>query len=88
MSVYTVVKKFLGLGFALALAGCGEQDAVSAIEAHGFTNVRLTGVVWWGCGERDTILYNTKFDATGVNGKPVHGFACGGILKGWTVRID
>lgn len=82
------MKKFAVLGIALLLSGCGEQEAVRAIEAYGFTNIRLTGVVLWGCGEHDSIFYNTKFDATAVNGKPIHGVACGGILKSWTVRVD
>jgi hypothetical protein len=82
------MKKLFGLGLALLLAGCGEQGAVSAIEANGFTNVKLTGFVWWGCGQDDSFLYNTNFEANGVNGKHIHGFACGGMFKGWTVRID
>jgi hypothetical protein len=73
---------------ALPLAGCGEESAKSAIEASGFTNVRLTGMVWWGCGKDDSVLFNTKFDATGINGRSVHGTACGAMLKGWTVRLD
>jgi hypothetical protein len=82
------MKRIAAMCLMLLLAGCGEQSAISAIEAHGFTNVRLTGMAWWGCGEHDDMLYNTKFSATGVNGKPVNGIACGGVMKGWTVRID
>jgi len=81
-------KSIAALALALLLAGCGEQSAISAIEAHGFTAVKLTGMVLWGCGKDDSALFNTKFSAIGVNGKPVEGVACGGALKGWTVRID
>lgn len=82
------MKRAFALATMLLLSGCGEQEAVSAIEAHGFKDVRLTGVALFGCGEHDSIFYNTKFSATGLNGKPVNGLACGGILKGWTIRID
>lgn len=82
------MKKIFALSIALLLAGCGEQDAKRAIEANGFTNVALTGFVWWGCGEHDSMFYNTKFSAIAVNGKPITGVACGGWLKSWTVRID
>ena len=83
------MKRLAALGIALMLVGCNEQGAVSAIEAYGFKDVRLTGFAWWGCdSERDNPLYNTRFSATSPNGKPVNGVACGGVLKGWTVRID
>ena len=83
------MKKILGISFALLLAGCGEDSATRAIEASGFKNVRLTGFVWWGCDNKtDSPFFNTKFAAEGLNGKPVNGVACGGFLKGWTVRID
>lgn len=84
------MKKVLLIGAclsALALAGCGEDDARRVIEAHGFRNPKLTGTPWFGCGESDSVLYNQSFTAIGPGDKPVSGVACGGALKGWTVRL-
>lgn len=81
-------RSLIGISLALTLGGCGEQEATHAIESYGFTSVRLTGIPIFGCGEHDSVFYNTKFEAVGVNGKPIHGVACGGILKSWTVRVD
>jgi hypothetical protein len=80
-------KLALVLLLALPLAACGEESAVNAIEANGFTNVRLGGTPWYGCSDSDSAFYNTLFTATAPNGKTVTGVACGGALKGWTVRI-
>lgn len=83
------MKKIIALCSLLFLTGCGEQSAVSAIEAHGFKNVKMSsGIVWWSCGHDDSVFYNSYFTATGMNGKPVNGTVCGSMFKGWTVRID
>lgn len=82
------MKKLAGLIVALFLAGCGEDSAKRAIEAHGFSNVVLNGPVWWGCSDSDDFFWNSKFAAESVNGRPVSGVVCGGAMKGWTVRID
>lgn len=82
------MKKILfALALALPLAACGEDDAKRTIEAHGFTDVRLGSMPFFGCAESDNAFYNKTFTATGVNGKPVEGLVCGGPLKGWTVRL-
>lgn len=82
------MKKLLCIvALALPLAACGEDDARRAIEAHGFTNVTLGSSPWFGCAESDSAFYNKTFTATGVNGKPVAGIACGGAFKGWTIRL-
>lgn len=77
------------LALALLLAGCGEQDAQQAIEASGFAEVALSnGVVWWGCDSKsDNVFMNHGFTAKAVNGHQVEGVACGGVFKGYTVRI-
>ncbi len=70
---------------ALLLAGCYSDEAKLAVEANGFSNVVHTGHAWWGCGDNDS--YRNAFTAIGPNGKRVEVVACGGFLKGWTVRI-
>jgi len=75
---------FVGLSFLLA--GCGENTAVRSIEALGFTNVQLTGSAWVGCSDSDDLFWSHKFSALGANGKPITGVACGGLLKGYTIR--
>lgn len=81
------MRKLFVLALPLVLAGCGESDAVKAIESMGYSNVRLTGMPWWGCSDSDDPLYSTKFNATAQNGKAVDGIACGGMMKGYTIRI-
>jgi hypothetical protein len=85
------MRKFL-IGAAAAacllLAGCDEDGAKHAIEAWGFSDVQLTGMPWYGCAQDDDDFYNTKFTAKSANGRAVSGVACGGIFKGWTVRIN
>ena len=80
------MKRLVLLG-CLMLAGCGESDVVKAIEASGYTNVRLTGTAFWGCSESDDIFWSHKFEASAVTGKTVDGIACGAMLKGYTIRI-
>jgi hypothetical protein len=82
------MKKLALICLTLLLAGCGEDSAKRAIEAHGFADVTLTGSVLWGCSESDDFFWNSKFAAKAVNGRRVTGVVCGGALKGWTVRID
>ncbi len=82
------MKKLALIGLTLLLAGCGEDSAKRAIEAHGFADVALTGSVWWGCSDSDDFFWNSKFVAKAVNGRSVSGVVCGGPMKGWTVRID
>lgn len=82
------MKKVALIALTLFLAGCGEDSAKRAVEAYGFSDVALTGPVWWGCSDSDDFMWNSKFAAKTTNGKPVNGVVCGGALKGWTVRID
>lgn len=80
---------FLALALSSMVAACGEDSVKQAIEANGFTEVQIVpGVVFWGCDQKDNVMYNTSFKALAQNGKHVEGVACGGILKGWTVRIE
>jgi hypothetical protein len=88
------VKQFFktaALGLAVitgagALQGCTDEDgAIKAAESEGFTNIRIDGYKFFGCGDDDR--FHTEFHATNAKGKEVHGVVCGGILKGSTVRI-
>lgn len=82
------MKKILfALPVVALLASCGVNPhaAKSAIEAYGMTNVEIGGYAFFGCGKDD---FSSSFKATGVNGKPVSGVVCSGLLKGVTVRFD
>lgn len=78
----------LVLTASLFLAGCGEENAVRAINAFGFTDVKLTGTPIFGCGEHDSIIFNHTFEALNIKGERVRGVACGNALKSFTIRID
>lgn len=70
----------------MALSACGvnPQKATSALEAQGYTDVKIGGYSFWGCGDKDD--FRSSFTATGVNGKPVEGVVCASWLKGITIR--
>lgn len=62
------------------------HEARAAIEAFGFTNVKITGPALYGCG-RDYSLAD-EFTGVGPRGHKVEGVVCGGIIvKGWSVKI-
>ena len=84
----THLRLSLVFGAALVLASCGvdPRTATRALEANGLTNVRIEGYSWLGCGKEDTFASN--FSAVGVNGQPVTGSVCQGLLKGTTIRFD
>lgn len=76
---------------ALLLAGCmssadQDREAKAAVEALGFTDVRMTGFRFTGCGDKDD--RKRGFEATGVNGRRLKGVVCGAWTKGWTVRVE
>lgn len=69
----------------LTLGACTDPDgAVKALEAAGYTSIRVTGYSWFACGRDDG--WATGFSATGANRQPVTGVVCGGLLKGNTIR--
>lgn len=73
---------------AMALGSGCEVDAVTAervLEAQGFSDVHLTGWVWFGCGEGDD--YTSGFRAKNARGQPVEGYVCCGVMKACTVRF-
>lgn len=66
--------------------GCVDDGrGLQALEANGFTEVRMKGYAWVGCGNGDS--YRTRFAATNSAGKRVYGVVCCGLYKGCTVRF-
>ena len=82
------MKKIIAIAALTLLAGCGvnAKSATVALEAQGMTNVKIGSWVFFGCGDSDA--FRSSFTATGVNGKPVSGIVCSGMLKGVTIRYD
>jgi hypothetical protein len=78
----------IALALTVLLAGClpmGEVAATRALEGMGLTDIKLTGIAYFGCGD-DT--FRQGFVATNQKGEQVSGVVCGGWLKGNTVRFD
>lgn len=70
----------------LALAGCTDDAATrDATSASGFTQVRVEGYSFFGCGKDDA--FHTAFTARGVDGRCISGVVCSGWLKGATLRV-
>ncbi|OWZ90443.1 hypothetical protein B9J07_28060 [Sinorhizobium sp. LM21] len=85
MKTLTVIA---ALAATTLLAGCGvnPNDAKRALEAQGITGIQLGGYSVFGCAKGDH--FSSKFTGVGVNGKPVSGVVCSGLLKGTTIRYD
>lgn len=71
----------------LLLAACEPPEASSlrALKAFGFTDVRLQGYAWAGCGKDDSM--RTKFTAANPQGEVVNGVVCCSHTKACTVRF-
>jgi len=59
--------------------------AIAALEGAGYTEVKLSGQRWWGCGSAEYMNYG--FIAKGPTGKTVMGVACSGMSKYTTIRL-
>ena len=60
--------------------------SIAVIQAAGFTQIKTTGWVAFGCGKED--WYRTGFVAKNVHDKPVEGTVCCGLIaKQCTVRF-
>lgn len=72
----------------LAAGACATpaDRSVRALEAVGMTDIQLTGVSPFGCGENE--FWARKFSARNVKGQTVTGVVCGSWMKGATVRFD
>lgn len=86
--VIAVIMAILGL-FVLGAVGNnhgGGSDAIRAVEAYGFREVKITtSFDFWCCGSDDINKYG--FSAVNMNNQPVSGCVCGGLTKGYTVRL-
>ena len=81
------MKKFIIILFIGLLATCtAPNETERVLEANGYTNIRIEGYSFFGCGEEDD--FSTKFSATSPFGQPVTGVVCSGFLKGSTIRFD
>jgi len=70
-----------------ALAGCTDEPAArKALNASGFTDIKITGYSFFGCDKHDT--FSTGFEARGPSGQFVTGVVCSGWMKGATIRFD
>lgn len=84
-----VTQKILSLSIIVALAATiactDENGARRALNAQGFTDIKVTGYSYFGCGKDDQ--YHTGFTARNSMGTPVEGVVCCGITKNCTVRF-
>jgi len=74
-------------GVLLSATACtSETDARKALTGAGFSEITMTGYNIWSCSESD--FFHTGFRAKNVNGLPVEGTVCSGLLfKGSTIRF-
>lgn len=64
-----------------------KDHRLELIEQDGVTDVVIGGFPLWGCSEDDDMLFSRTF--TGAkNGKPISGYICGGLWKGYTIRYE
>jgi hypothetical protein len=69
------------------LAACTDETAArKALEASGFSDIKLTGYSYFGCDKHDT--FSTGFEARGPKGQFTEGVVCSGWMKGATIRFD
>ncbi len=57
-----------------------------AVREYGFSDVHVTGFALFGCSEQD--IYREHWTGRNRAGQPVAGVICGGVTKGWTVRLS
>lgn len=79
---------FGGLIYAALMFGFTDTSGSERVlKANGFTNITVGGYAWFSCGKGD--WFQTKFEATSVNGTHVSGAVCRGLIfKNSTIRFD
>lgn len=81
------MKTLFAIALVALLAGCSRPDkATMALEAAGYTSIKIKGWSPFGCSDSDQ--FTTKFEAVGPTGIHVEGVVCGGIFKGSTIRTN
>jgi len=83
--VFPWLVAIVAVGAFVLMAFPPRDDMRSAVINSGFREVQLAGFAWFGCSEQDT--FRQKWKGHSSEGKPVTGVVCGGLLKGWTVRL-
>lgn len=82
------MKKLQRLGLLLGIifiVGCTAPDiAYRMLEQEGYSDIEITGYVFFGCGESD--IFHTGFTAK-KNTHTITGVVCQGLLKGATIRL-
>lgn len=74
------------LACAILLSSCtDDQRFEEALDNMGFTNIRIDGYAFYGCGEGYN--FHRSFHATNPRGKEVSGVVCCGILTGCTAKF-
>lgn len=73
---------------ALMLSACGvpSDKATRTLKSMGYTEIKIGGYSFFGCGDNDT--FRSNFTAKGQDGAIVSGTLCSGWFKGITVRFD
>lgn len=68
--------------------GCAdrEDDAHRVLVETGYTDIKMTGYRWFGCGEDEA--FREGFEATSQIGYRVTGVVCSSFFKSATVRLD
>lgn len=79
------MKRMLVLAVLLLCACTSENDAMRALQAEGYKDIRFTGYDWFACSKDDT--FHTGFVAKNRDGREVKGVVCSGLIfKSATVR--
>jgi len=83
----TVVLIVLGITLALGYGGACSRPGRSTetLQNQGYTNVKITGYRFFGCGDES---FHDGFEATSPSGVKVTGVVCSGWFKGSTIRFD
>lgn len=81
------MKRLLFIFFVLFFVSCtSPENAQRVLEQSGYTNIKITGFRFFGCGQDD--VFRTGFTAVGPSGKNIEGVVCGDFIKASTIRVD
>ncbi len=73
------------IALALLCLSCTDDDrTIQTLNNAGFTDIETTGYEFFDCSEDDT--FKTGFKAKNINGMPVSGTVCCGMMKNCTIR--
>ena len=83
-----MIKIVIGMIIAIILSSCSNSnDAHIALNAMGFTDIKITGYKWFACSDDD--WFHTGSVAKNPQAYTVNGVVCSGLLfKNSTVRFE